>query len=112
MKLSEAIREGAQKRPQCQGHYFQRNDEGVLCSCALGAAYEVCSGVALERPVGFAVGNQLIACLSTNLERRIPRPSLSNRELKDMDIMSLVAELNDDDWTREAIADYLERFGA
>lgn len=37
--LSAAIRIGATFRPQCRGHYFDS-----IGSCALGAAYEACTG--------------------------------------------------------------------
>ncbi len=40
MKLSQAIREGAKLRPQATRAYFKVNEEGVLCSCVLGAALE------------------------------------------------------------------------
>lgn len=47
MKLSEAIREGAKKRPQAFRGFF-RTVNGQLCSCALGAAYEAATGKAIE----------------------------------------------------------------
>lgn len=43
MKLSEAIREGAKKRPQSIGAMFEKSADGIK-SCALGAAYEAVTG--------------------------------------------------------------------
>src|SRR5450631_1032282 len=52
MKLSEAIRAGAHKRPQVRGEYFnvvQRDDGSeALCSCALGAAFEGLTGAVTD----------------------------------------------------------------
>lgn len=39
MRLSEAIRAGAEIRPQCKDVFYNLLD-GVVCSCALGAAFE------------------------------------------------------------------------
>lgn len=43
MKLSEAIREGALLRPQAYG-VAAEDYGGCICTCALGAAYEVMFG--------------------------------------------------------------------
>lgn len=43
MKLSEAIREGAKLRPQAFRAYYQYRED-VLCTCALGAAFEALHG--------------------------------------------------------------------
>ena len=45
LKLSEAIREGAKLRPQGFDAFFQTKDDGVRCSCALGAAFEAMTGM-------------------------------------------------------------------
>jgi hypothetical protein len=44
MKLSEAIRQGAALRPQAHGDYHQVLENGTVCTCALGAAYEAITG--------------------------------------------------------------------
>lgn len=44
MKLSEAIREGAKKHPQCFGRYAGWLDDGRVGTCALGAAYTALAG--------------------------------------------------------------------
>ena len=51
MKLSEAIREGAKLRPQCKGAFYSTNDQGVVSSCALGAAYEAVTGELPHAPL-------------------------------------------------------------
>lgn len=88
LKLSEAIRIGAKKRPQCRGAYF--NDYGE--SCALGAAAEALFGV-----------------------NRMTFGSDSLRKLQDLygDLtVTTVIFMNDGGGqTREQIADWLESRG-
>lgn len=57
MRLSEAMRIGAAKRPQtCEGFYF---DKG--CSCALGAIYEASHSYNDDKTKALAIEATLIA---------------------------------------------------
>src|SRR5215469_3036791 len=58
MLLSEAIREGATHRPKGRGAFFGTGvfgmgDDEVLCSCAMGAAYEAVTGYASQGESNF-----------------------------------------------------------
>lgn len=86
MKLSDAIRIGAAKRPQCQGWYF----DGVG-TCALGAAYEGLTGHPPAR-----------MNLDSDVTRVLMRWGYIGSE---------VVIRNDLGHTREQIADWLESKG-
>jgi len=100
MKLYEAIRLGAMIHPQ-QGfnqNYTYDEDGNVVASCALGAAT---TAVGLEQmALGFQdVLDLLTVCPSMNH----PIPMIRS-------IRNTIIHLNDHHhWTREAIADWLER---
>lgn len=83
LKPSEAMRLGAKLRPQCRGAYY-----GINGSCALGALFEA---YGLRNRAGEI--NWETVGLSFGLSQTI-------------------AHLNDDErWTREQIADWLESKG-
>jgi hypothetical protein len=100
MKLSEAIREGAKLRPQAFGSYFNKNGR----SCALGAAYEACTGeknIDLSNPTFWNAYPELLEM------QRVDSPYESFSYLK-----SAILYLNDRaKWTREQIADFVEQQG-
>ena len=48
MKLSEAIREGAKKRPMITGSYFEYDNYECQGSCALGAVAQAPKNRTLE----------------------------------------------------------------
>lgn len=112
MKLSEAIREGAKKRPQAFGAYFKRDNNDILCSCALGAAYENLRDI--TRPQGLSTEDYLIDSypwLADDINERCPTEDCSSLDA-DAKRLDVVAHLNDEHkWTREAIADWLESQG-
>lgn len=87
MKLSEAIRIGAKKRPQCSGTFF--NDYGE--SCAMGAAMEVMFG-------------------ASRMNVKIEHLKGATDHLPN-DIYMDVISMNDGGVTREQIADWLEAKG-
>lgn len=107
--LSDAIREGLKLRPQAQ-RLFVKGFDGVIRSCALGAAYEALTG---ETPLGGmddwdAYKTVEIAfpyiCIG-----HVPCPV--NHCGCDESVEALTMHLNDDhQWTREQIADFVERF--
>jgi len=88
-KLSDAIRLGATFKPQCTGTFF---DNGR--SCALGAALDA---MATDDP------NELV--------RRFPHLE-QHRNSFGWTLYSIIVELNDQEhWTRERIASWLESIG-
>lgn len=89
MKLSAAIRIGAKLRPQCTGVHF----DGRGNSCAIGAAYEGRFG-RQENPPHWISWKQAFAA-------GIPTTDLYKK----------IGERNDNGWTREQIADWLESIG-
>jgi len=107
VKLSEAIRAGAQLRPPAIGQFFEANADGVLCSCALAAAYEVVIGAAHPR-----LGAQHIL---PALERVFPcANAVVNHPVHQLpgSVYGAVMNLNDEyHWSREQIADWLASIG-
>jgi hypothetical protein len=101
MDLAQAIREGAQARPeQAFGEYFH----GRRASCALGAAYEgmypLPSNAEGIRPRHL---ERLFDCLEYTL-RSCPKGCK-----KRLPLGAMILHLNDDhQWTREEIAAWIE----
>lgn len=116
MLLSEAIREGARLRPQTtEGDYFGRVD-GVLCSCALGAAYEArdrrkepIHRTPVEHLEGFAAGDIFDSVFPVvKVQIKCPVMPECGAIKWPADLGWIVAHLNDDHkWTREQIADFV-----
>lgn len=104
MKLSEAIRAGAKLRPQGLGGFFVYDNDGNLCSCALGAAYEaVFHHVARRSETDYTAFEIKFPELNADIE--MPDGQVQW-------IQNAVAKLNDERcWTREQIADWLARKG-
>lgn len=131
-KLSEAIRKGAQYRPQAFGKYYiERWDDDVICSCALGAAAEGLTGK-VERPDVLEVRDLLNAyfialedsyyavpryeiyalALDKDAENRLRYHWRFEKPEERVTIFSVIVGLNDYyKWTREQIADWLEKRG-
>lgn len=111
IKLSTAIREGAKIRPQCFSDYFLKDDVGVLCSCALGAAYETFHGGILDlhkMPDPF----EIIAEFGIDHEQYIYLCPHNCDFGLEKSMQDLIAHLNDyHKWTREQIADHVESLG-
>lgn len=115
MKLSEAIREGAKLRPQCASAMFRQSDftDGVLCSCALGAAYEA---TFKEVPyMGGDINDDALLKAMRSLRKEYPELSLYSSVydlIHDSALSVAIANWNDvDGLTREAIADRLAELG-
>lgn len=115
MRLCDAIREGAKKRPQAFEEYFDEDNtelseeaEPTLCSCALGAAFE-----------GVNVGPG-VECNSGTLRKLFPvlkrdgvecPVEVCEERFADAPLINVVAHLNDyHRWQREEIADWVEQF--
>lgn len=120
MKLSEAIRIGAQLRPQTDGRLFHRNDSGQVTSCALGAGFEGAGLLKGDDAVMIPEVDQSLLLSSfdgledfaTTAWRRRPNYPCPECEDRESTIDDLITHLNDDDgWTREQIADHLESIG-
>jgi hypothetical protein len=104
MKLSEAIREGAKLHEQYFGAMFQHRNRQIVRSCAFGAAYVQLFGERAE--------NMMLS----DIERETGAPvhgACRNPVTGVEDEMSeVILYLNDEQrWTREAIADWLESLG-
>lgn len=102
MKLSEAIRRGARRRPQAFAALFaevEREGEQVIGSCAWGAAYEGVTGLHFQN--SDKEGHDEI------VERLAQQFPAAYSELYDQ-----LCDMNDSDrLTREEIADFVERAG-
>jgi hypothetical protein len=119
MRLSDAIREGAKKRPQATGELFRLTtivsektgeERRVMGSCALGAAYEAVKGLPRRerrsdlsaRHVQKAVNEGL------DLSALVIVPRESYRGGKET-LENTIVILNDEyGWSREDIADWLD----
>lgn len=123
MKLSEAMREGAQIRGQCSGVYFGNFGSLDYLSCAIGAVIE---GAGLMTPIIDA--NEVAGSLvSQALPGEWPEihegticpddgncPHAGGERLSKYrsSLLNVILHLNDDHkWTREKIADWLESKG-
>jgi hypothetical protein len=113
MKLSQAIRIGATKRPQAFKHFFyQETFNDPICSCALGAAYEgfgnkpepVIEAFKVWQAIDKALGEDSLHYYISS-----PCPKGCSHYRSGWPIGSLVSHLNDDHhMSRETIADWLE----
>jgi len=105
MTFSDAIRKGAQQRPQCFARVFRPHPTAGMASCALGAAVEGTFG-------------ETRAGLLLMLKDVYPRAFIGRRGrsyacpacvASFYTIATGAAHLNDDHrWTREQIADWVE----
>lgn len=104
MKLSEAIRAGAKKRPQnTDGEYYRDDDDGETSSCALGAAYEGLTGKCSTESVVYLYGKW--PGLKTLLKCPVDKCIFGNEVNT---LYAVICHLNDFHlWTRERIADWL-----
>lgn len=120
MKLSEAIRRGANRRPQCRDVFFNRI-HGELCSCALGAAFEggdLIDLAMLDRGI-VALHIELVVTFdgfetySVNNSGMPPYPCPSfSCCVRPAQLPEIIVHLNDEhNWTREQIADWLAEIG-
>lgn len=108
MRLSEAIRKGSELRPMGKRALFVRREDGVICSCALGAAYEAITGshttpsvidIAARDPLG-------------NSFPALFKPFATSVSGYDLQLHEIIAQTNDSGkFTREEIADWLESIG-
>lgn len=121
-KLSTLIREGAALRPPTYGQFFEDRD-GVLCSCALGAAYEAATGKTegttdeIYRALKLGTEENLVAMPMRNRERfrsALPYEARSNMN----SLFGLIYFANDSlfmrkasEDPREVVADALEAAG-
>jgi hypothetical protein len=119
MKLSEAIRIGAKKRPQCFTVLFLHptdpmNKSGVIQSCALGAGLEG-AGIINPEELQYPCDPEWKADVFTGMGSYKERGSGYFRcpicDFED-DSLELTIHLNDaHEWSRERIADWLESIG-
>lgn len=103
MTLSEAVRLGAAKRPQCFGLPFRYESPGVLGSCVVGAAYEALTGfVDLTVPSGLNV-YRVVREAFPIWSREVVCPMEDCGEFGPL--LSACSHLNDiHEWSREAVA--------
>jgi hypothetical protein len=107
MKLSQAIREGAKHHEQHFHSMFQHRNRQIVRSCAFGAAIVGLFGV--QR----AYDNMMLS----DIERETGAPlhsALATNPVTGVEdeLSEVIIALNDQQrWTREAIADWLESIG-
>ena len=103
--FSEAIREGAKLRPQqARNRLFEHG-----ATCAAGAGLEAMGLTDADCVHGFHFGKFLIAAYPY-LGRESVCPQRCPDYVGDGSVLSVVTHLNDmHRWTREAIADWLEK---
>lgn len=121
MQLSEAIREGAKIRPQAFDEYFDDFDtelpedaEPEICSCVLGAAFEaVAGGPFFDDPASPCTAAWLTATFPVLEVQGVVCPVETCEEDPGAYLFNVVTHLNDHHrWTREDIADFVERIEA
>lgn len=103
MKLSELIREGSKLYPQAKGSYFEHDhDDKIVRTCAIGSAILAWRGTEIERNEnpGIVLKNLLGYCGIDENKLVNCRP-----------VYSAILWWNDNGWTREQIADELEKIG-
>jgi hypothetical protein len=99
IELADAIAEGARRRPQAFGEYFDEHGG----SCALGAAYEGAYSLPDDAHAIRPRMHRLFDCLE-NVRRRCPEGCL-----KRLPLNAIILHLNDDHhWTRERIVAWLK----
>lgn len=110
MKLSEAIRAGAEKRPQSKFNYFSIADDGTTVgSCALGAAYEAVFNVTTNDEITSGHVTQLEDITGID-DFEVYEKHPITQEYHHLD--SIIINLNDEhQWERERIADWLQSIG-
>lgn len=109
LKLSEAIRLGAAKSLPTTGLYSKVNEDGQICTCALGAAYLGAFGEPPE-PMGIGMWTALKEATGLDIDNHIVDHPAYN--VSDWNLSSAIISLNDSNgWSREKIADWLERIG-
>lgn len=100
-ELAAAMRRGAALRPQVFKAFFLEVD-GVIGSCALGAAFEGATGT-VDRDISMWVLHQAVPVFDDVHFFTCPACGRVN------DMECLITHLNDTErWTREQIADFLE----
>lgn len=127
MRLSDAIRKGAMQRPQIVGYMFYVPKEyvvgeatgvtglivslkdGVLSSCALGAAWEGTYGEPQSGVFKWDEDMQReLKSVYPELTRAVRCP-VCPKDNGPMSLESVIVDLNDlHHWTREEIADWLD----
>jgi hypothetical protein len=119
MTLSDAIRLGAEQRPQTEGALFGWVNyvRGNLGSCAMGAAYEGLTGKTLLPLMDLMPADDVGSYEDAwyRLKAAFPQLSMSSAGCPECRITvthSLkftIEHLNDvHEWTREAIADWID----
>ncbi|HXJ11752.1 MAG TPA: hypothetical protein VNH19_05710 [Candidatus Limnocylindrales bacterium] len=104
MKLSEAIRLGAMLRPQGFHNYFYHDGSG---SCALGSAAEAAGLFNADNFEEHVNKSQTLTSAFPLLPQFVPHPHSAFRGRR-MSLDTIVPCLNDNGWTRERIADWVQ----
>ncbi len=108
IKLSEAMREGAKHTKPQIGRYSALRRDGIHC-CALGAAiFTILEG---ELPPDNRCSvYRIFKNHKIDIDVWVEHPGIPNKDLTPLKFV--IQDLNDScDWTREQIADWLERLG-
>ena len=112
IKLSDAIRLGARKRPQGTGIYFPLLADGTIASCALGAAIEGAVpdiDPCMPATDAFRMLGRLFGHV---LRLEYTDPTMPEAVTDRFPVESTIYHMNDDaGWSREQIADWLGSLG-
>ncbi len=108
MMLHEAIRLGAMLRPQCFGQYSHLDAQGVRYTCAISGALEAMgfSDLRIMFPSPLTVDECFVRQWPWAAELQVDNPA--NGHARAADVRIMIAILNDEGWTRERIADWLQ----
>jgi hypothetical protein len=116
MKLSAAVRIGAQLHPPAYGDVMQIDEQGMIQTDPLGAAYEAVTGHLpphTQTPADIAeVRSCLHSACGIDWDQIVARPGSDQWGTRESDLWDVITLLHDvDGWSREEIASWLERIG-
>ena len=109
LTLSEAIKQGAQLRPQAFGALFRKadagSDETLMGSCALGAAFEATGEIpSIEEGNHYEIYDELEEHFAI-LRTRATCPECDHPAMRNNTLGAVITHLNDSHfYTREQIA--------
>jgi hypothetical protein len=107
MKLSEAMAEGAKKRPQFFGLLRGTTEQGCIGTCAIGAAYEYAAGIDADTE---QFGYSDVVKTFPMLNHALPYQRIGDYEI--YDLYDLITYKNDSEhMSREEIAAWLKEQG-
>src|ERR1700757_2892091 len=104
MKFSAAIRAGARLHPPAFGDFIQMDEQGIVHTCPLGAAFEAITGrLPPTMAEGYAgVITQIETTCGVDRTRIVTRPGADHWGTRASDVFEVITLLHDvDGWSRE-----------